>query len=297
MPSIFTSGPPALSRYVASGVLGLMMLFAATSGNPGGELKVVKNLPDTSIKSNMQTWAVSGATVGTTRQLGAFYTNGVLSVSGAIISDGVLLSTGSSLYYAGQGLSLNANSAFSLSASFSGTALEIMGTSSGRTLHAQDILRSSGTLIVEGATNLHGTASGNLLKIQALSPQPVGRAFQSSGSMIVGSGSTGNSQYVMVPMTASGWTIGRLEFGVVTAGTTNTTRVSLRQPDKGNRYVLSTPISIDSAEKHSKDAATPYVINTTNDDVQGGEMLLIDVDAVSTTPPKQPVLYLWLYAP
>ena len=245
----------------------------------------------------MQTWAVSGATVGTTRQLGAFYTNGVLSVSGAIISDGVLLSTGSSLYYAGQGLSLNANSAFSLSASFSGTALEIMGTSSGRTLHAQDILRSSGTLIVEGATNLHGTASGNLLKIQALSPQPVGRAFQSSGSMIVGSGSTGNSQYVMVPMTASGWTIGRLEFGVVTAGTTNTTRVSLRQPDKGNRYVLSTPISIDSAEKHSKDAATPYVINTTNDDVQGGEMLLIDVDAVSTTPPKQPVLYLWLYAP
>ncbi|MBI1934789.1 hypothetical protein HYS30_03945, partial [Candidatus Peregrinibacteria bacterium] len=50
-----------------------------------------------------------------------------------------------SAYYAGQGLSLNGSSAFSLSSSFSGSALEIMGTSSGRQLHANDQLRSSGT--------------------------------------------------------------------------------------------------------------------------------------------------------
>ena len=37
------------------------------------------------------------------------------------------------------------------------TALEIIGTASGKVLHAQDQLRSSGTLSVQGATNLKGT--------------------------------------------------------------------------------------------------------------------------------------------
>jgi hypothetical protein len=52
-------------------------------------------------------------------------------------------------YTAGQGLTL-AGSVFSLSSSFSGTGLEIMGTASGRIVHAQDQLRSSGTLITTG---------------------------------------------------------------------------------------------------------------------------------------------------
>jgi hypothetical protein len=51
-------------------------------------------------------------------------------------------------YYAGQGLSL-ASSFFRLNASFSGTALEIIGTASGRTVFANDTLASSGNLIVE----------------------------------------------------------------------------------------------------------------------------------------------------
>jgi hypothetical protein len=66
-------------------------------------------------------------------------------------SCGTDLNTGSS-YSAGQGLTLNGANAFSLSSSFSGTALEIVGTASGRILHAQDQLRSSGSLIVDGST-------------------------------------------------------------------------------------------------------------------------------------------------
>ncbi|TSC57870.1 MAG: hypothetical protein Greene041662_877, partial [Candidatus Peregrinibacteria bacterium Greene0416_62] len=54
-----------------------------------------------------------------------------------------------SSYTAGQGLTLNGSSAFSLTPSFSGTSLEIIGTASGRTLFANDTLASSGNLIVE----------------------------------------------------------------------------------------------------------------------------------------------------
>lgn len=56
------------------------------------------------------------------------------------------LNTGT-IYTAGQGLSLNGGNAFSLSASFTGTSLEILGTASGRIMHAQDELRSSGSIL------------------------------------------------------------------------------------------------------------------------------------------------------
>lgn len=64
-------------------------------------------------------------------------------------SCGTDLNTGSS-YTAGQGLSLNGSNVFRLNDSFSGTALNISGTASGRIVHAQDELRSSGTLAVTG---------------------------------------------------------------------------------------------------------------------------------------------------
>ncbi|MEK7563497.1 MAG: hypothetical protein AAB544_03825, partial [Patescibacteria group bacterium] len=63
------------------------------------------------------------------------------------------------------------SNAFSLSSSFSGTALEIMGTASGRILHAQDQLRSSGSLIVQttglfkGNLTSRGTISGAALTV------------------------------------------------------------------------------------------------------------------------------------
>src|SRR3989339_681772 len=52
-------------------------------------------------------------------------------------------------YGAGQGLTLGGTT-FRLSGAFSGTSLEIIGTASGRVLHAQDLLSSSGTLAVSG---------------------------------------------------------------------------------------------------------------------------------------------------
>jgi hypothetical protein len=61
-------------------------------------------------------------------------------------------------YSAGEGISL-AGTVFSRNAALSGTSLEVLGTASGRIVHAQDRLTSSGTLIVEGQVTLANTTS------------------------------------------------------------------------------------------------------------------------------------------
>jgi hypothetical protein len=46
--------------------------------------------------------------------------------------------------------------------------------------------------------------------------------------------------------------------------------------------MLTTGVSIDASEFESADAATAAVINTSNDDVQTGDILLIDCDTAGT---------------
>ena len=50
--------------------------------------------------------------------------------------------------------------------------------------------------------------------------------------------------------------------------------------------MLSTKLTIDSGEVGSDSAATSYVIDTTKDDVATNDCIAIDIDQVSTTPPK-----------
>lgn len=74
-------------------------------------------------------------------------------------------------YTAGEGLTLTSTS-FSLSDTISGTLLEFT-TVSGATVHAQDQLRSSGSLVVEGTTTLNGAVtiiSGNLSNDSIIEP-------------------------------------------------------------------------------------------------------------------------------
>ena len=73
--------------------------------------------------------------------------------------------------------------------------------------------------------------------------------------------------------------------GVITAGTTGTTDFQIRNVTD-SVDMLSTKLTIDSGETTSETAATAAVINTSNDDVAEGDVLAIDVDAVSTTAPQ-----------
>ena len=69
---------------------------------------------------------------------------------------------------------------------------------------------------------------------------------------------------------------------VITAGTTNTTDVQIYNIDNA-LDMLSTKLTIDSTETGSDTAATPAVINTSNDDVDLNDVIRIDIDAISTT--------------
>ena len=72
---------------------------------------------------------------------------------------------------------------------------------------------------------------------------------------------------------------------VITAGTTNTTDIQIANVTDAVD-ILSTKLTIDSAETGSNTAATAAVINLSNDEVAENDQLRIDVDAVSTTAPK-----------
>lgn len=113
---------------------------------------------------------------------------------------------------------------------------------------------------------------------------------------------TGDGQfYFDIPDKLDGYDLVNVYASVVTEGTTNTTDVQLARCDavaSGNKCsgtvadMLSTVITIDSGEDDSDTAATPAVIDTSNDDVDAGESIRVDVDAISTTPAQGLILTL-----
>lgn len=91
--------------------------------------------------------------------------------------------------------------------------------------------------------------------------------------------------YVHIDDKLGGMDLVRVHAQVVTAGTTGTTDVQIHNLTQA-ADMLTTKITIDSTETGSHTAATPAVIDTTNDDIATNDVLRIDVDAVSTTAPK-----------
>ena len=74
---------------------------------------------------------------------------------------------------------------------------------------------------------------------------------------------------------------------VHTAGTTGLTTIQIRRRRAGADVdMLSTRLTIDSGETTNGTAVTPAVIDTANDDIATGDLIYVDVDTVSTTPPR-----------
>lgn len=106
------------------------------------------------------------------------------------------------------------------------------------------------------------------------------------GVQVVDSGTdtaTGDGKaFFRVPSVMNGWNLVAVAAAVYTAGTTNTTDIQIRNKTQ-TADMLTTKITIDSGETDSSTAAAPAVIDTANDDVATGDIIAIDVDAVSTT--------------
>lgn len=91
--------------------------------------------------------------------------------------------------------------------------------------------------------------------------------------------------FFRVPAELNGMNLTGVAATVYTAGTTNTTDIQIRNKTD-SADMLSTKITIDSGETDTSTAATAAVIDTTKDDVVTGDVLAIDIDAVSTTAAK-----------
>lgn len=129
-----------------------------------------------------------------------------------------------------------------------------------------------------------GTVSGSdVVSSNAMSPLHLAaQVFNTGSTLLTGSG------WLMwqIPSTASGYVVNRLEVTVHTPGTTNVSSFDITNKDKGNRKIFSTAVTIDSNETSWRTAATPAVVNSANDDVGGGDRLLFNINALSTTKPK-----------
>jgi hypothetical protein len=102
-----------------------------------------------------------------------------------------------------------------------------------------------------------------------------------AGSISVADGKA----YLVIPSALAGMNLVGVHARVIAAGTTGTMTIQVRNVTQGVD-MLTTPVSIDSAETGSDTAATPAVIDTGNDDVAAYDLLAIDVDTIHTTAAK-----------
>ena len=114
--------------------------------------------------------------------------------------------------------------------------------------------------------------------------------------------------YLRVPTTIDGYSLSGVQVNVITAGTTNPTTVGIDRcaaTTSGNvcsgtvTDMLATGFSVDTGENSSSDAATPGALSATpaNLVVTAGQIIRVNVDAVSTTAPKGLIVTMDFTAP
>lgn len=89
--------------------------------------------------------------------------------------------------------------------------------------------------------------------------------------------------YIHIPSTCNGKNLTTVRGMVVGAGTTGQLTVQVRNVTDG-ADMLSTAMTIDSAQLTNATASVPLVINASTDDVVTGDVLRIDIDTVHSTP-------------
>lgn len=106
---------------------------------------------------------------------------------------------------------------------------------------------------------------------------------------------TGDSKANMpVPLSVDGWYVHWVYAWADTAPTGAAISIMLVNNDND---MLSTALTIDATEQHSKDAATPPVINATYNQLTFGQDVDVDVDQVGSTEPGEGVTVAIIAAP
>jgi len=95
--------------------------------------------------------------------------------------------------------------------------------------------------------------------------------------------------YFTIPPSVGGMDLVGIHGRVITAGTTGTLTIQLRNVTQATDF-LSTRLTIDSAETGSDTAAAAAVIDTANDDVAAYDLIAVDSDVIHTTASKGLIL-------
>jgi len=150
------------------------------------------------------------------------------------------------------------------------------------TLNA-DSASTSAVGVMETATAAEvntGTDAGRAVSPDSLAGSNAGlRYIQSMVFYQTDSNVTGDGKaYFHIPAGMSGMDLVEVHAENITAGTTGTEDIQIYNFQVGD--MLSTKITIDTTETGSDTAATPAVIDTSNDNVSTNDLLRVDVDAV-----------------
>ena len=89
--------------------------------------------------------------------------------------------------------------------------------------------------------------------------------------------------YIHIPPDLNGLDLVYCHAEVVTAGTTGTMDIQIRNVTQ-SVDMLSTKLTIDSGETGSDTAETAYAINASNDLVSTNDVIALDFDAIHSTP-------------
>ena len=103
------------------------------------------------------------------------------------------------------------------------------------------------------------------------------KVFEDVNLVVAGDGAF----YFAIPEDLDGSVLSKVEAFVSTASSSGTVQVQLHKLATAVD-MLTTKLSIDVGELHSKDAATQPVVDTANDDVLWGNYIRIDVDSAGT---------------
>jgi hypothetical protein len=102
-------------------------------------------------------------------------------------------------------------------------------------------------------------------------------SFAYNETVTTGNGAGG---YVTIPAKYNGWVLSAVHARVESAPSGGTVTIQIHNATD-SVDMLSTRLTIDNGETGSDTAATPAVINTSNDDVASYDLLRIDIDAAN----------------
>lgn len=147
-----------------------------------------------------------------------------------------------------------------------------------------------GTAVADGSSIEVSIGSGDItLTLPISTAGPQGPVAGRTGGVLISStsgnaASTGDSKaYFRVSEEMDGLTLQEVALSCSTAGSSGATSVQIRRVRGGSSAdMLSTPLTIDANETDSATAATPAVIDAANDDIQEGDQIHFDLDAIST---------------